>query len=281
MSNIITPETQKSIYDLYILHNKSSIEIAKILNLNASSVIYYVKKQGGSIRKMKDISKKYNFCETMFETIDCEEKAYWLGFILADGYLNVSRHTFELNLSNKDYSHLQKFKKFINSTHSIKKYYKKYSNSSYTTTDGFCSIRLISNVFCDHLLKLGIDNKKTFNCEIPIIDESLYKFFWRGVLDGDGWITMSKYYTKKTKERYNLEIGICGNKNVIIEFQNFLKKYLDLDTIIKEDKKIFRIRLNNIRALEFLNHIYENASIFLERKYEKYLFYKDYKNKLN
>ena len=31
--------------------------------------------------------KKYNFDEHYFDVIDCQEKAYWLGFICADGYI--------------------------------------------------------------------------------------------------------------------------------------------------------------------------------------------------
>ena len=33
----------------------------------------------------------------IFDKIDSQEKAYWLGFILADGYLNTERHMLRIN----------------------------------------------------------------------------------------------------------------------------------------------------------------------------------------
>ena len=49
----------------------------------------------------------------IFDNIDNEEKAYWLGFIVADGYLNLDKHMLRIKLGNKDKRHLIKFIKFI------------------------------------------------------------------------------------------------------------------------------------------------------------------------
>lgn len=35
--------------------------------------------------------RKYNFNEHYFDNIDCQEKAYWLGFFAADGYNHQSK----------------------------------------------------------------------------------------------------------------------------------------------------------------------------------------------
>ncbi|MGM9535052.1 MAG: hypothetical protein ACI3VR_07355, partial [Intestinibacter sp.] len=61
------------------------------------------------------------FNEHIFDVIDTEEKAYWLGFIFADGYIGStplepnkkSVYNFELSLKLEDTSHLEKFKSFI------------------------------------------------------------------------------------------------------------------------------------------------------------------------
>ena len=50
---------------------------------------------------------------THFENIDTEEKAYWLGFLYADGYVNANEDKIELCLAEKDFHHLEKFKNFI------------------------------------------------------------------------------------------------------------------------------------------------------------------------
>jgi hypothetical protein len=61
----------------------------------------------------------------IFQTIDTEYKAYWLGFMYADGYVNKIENRIELTLKDKE--HVEKFKSFINARNviSIKKSYGK------------------------------------------------------------------------------------------------------------------------------------------------------------
>ena len=55
--------------------------------------------------------KDYN--RHVFDTIDTPEKAYWLGFIVADGYLNIDRRMLRIKLGNIDKSHLIKYIEFL------------------------------------------------------------------------------------------------------------------------------------------------------------------------
>lgn len=58
-----------------------------------------------------------NCDETVFDVIDTEEKAYWLGFWYADGYVasltRKSNYIIGCSLAYKDLEHLEKFAKFI------------------------------------------------------------------------------------------------------------------------------------------------------------------------
>ena len=63
---------------------------------------------------------KYYFNKNYFDIIDNSEKAYWLGFIWADGYVckrkrkgNHIEYDFKLSLSRIDTDHLEKFKQFV------------------------------------------------------------------------------------------------------------------------------------------------------------------------
>jgi len=45
----------------------------------------------------------------IFDEINTSDKAYWLGFIIADGYLNDNKNMLRIKLGDKDKHHLEKF----------------------------------------------------------------------------------------------------------------------------------------------------------------------------
>ena len=60
------------------------------------------------------IQNKTKFNENIFDCIDTEEKAYWLGFIFADGSIRSNgSFIFELSLKGSDINHLHKFNTFM------------------------------------------------------------------------------------------------------------------------------------------------------------------------
>ena len=103
------------------------------LNLPTNNKKNFIKKPG---RK-----NEYVFNEDFFETIDSEEKAYWLGFIYADGYITGDDRC-GIALKNIDNIHLEKFKKSIDSNHKISVYKSQYNENCNITE--YCRIILIS-----------------------------------------------------------------------------------------------------------------------------------------
>ncbi len=103
----------KKIAKEYITDNSKSItQLSKEYDLNKNFLISEVKRQGGIVINKQNMAK---FNETVFDKIDSEEKAYWLGFIFADGTISSHpmnkkpRYQFELSLALKDKGHLEKF----------------------------------------------------------------------------------------------------------------------------------------------------------------------------
>ena len=56
---------------------------------------------------------KYYYNKHFFDVIDTEEKAYWLGFMYADGYITSKSFRIGLSLAIKDIEHLRKFNAFL------------------------------------------------------------------------------------------------------------------------------------------------------------------------
>ena len=61
--------------------------------------------------KIKNLEFRVNYDVHVFDTIDSEEKAYWLGFLMADGYVRSDSNVIGIELSYVDIDHMKKFKK--------------------------------------------------------------------------------------------------------------------------------------------------------------------------
>lgn len=209
--------------------------------------------------------KKYDVDESIFEEINTEEKAYWLGFIAADGY--VSGGNFAIRLCERDIGHLEKFRKFMCSTHPVNKYTAKIKDKEYPS----CSIFIYSKKIISDLSKLNIVENKTRDFEVPRIPEELLQHFWRGFFDGDGSISSSTD-SKRGRNLAKFNVSITGNCLVVKSFEKYVKSFLSTDTNSKKvkgtDNYYFRVSGNNSVKV-ILSEIYNNPKVYLDRKYEK------------
>lgn len=201
-----------------------------------------------------------SFLDNIFETIDTEEKAYWLGFIYADGY--VSRidapknhmYTFEIALAEKDKEHLEKLKIFFNSKKELKKHI-----STSGVKKGSCSYRLYrqNKKLWTDLVNKGCTPNKSLVLTFPdetILPPELKMHFIRGYVDGDGWIGYNK---KQDLNRF----GLCGSKEFLTEIENIFGKGQ-----WGNSGQIKTLNYSITKGIPILKSLYLNAHIFLERK---------------
>ena len=73
---------------------------------------------------LRESTNKYYANYDIFENIDSAEKAYWLGFLAADGcnYQREKNASIIINIHQKDIEQLEKFKKFCNTNANIVTY---------------------------------------------------------------------------------------------------------------------------------------------------------------
>jgi intein-encoded DNA endonuclease-like protein len=179
---------------------ESSEKIGKSLGVSGVSIRNILYKNHIQTRDRSEARMIYSLNKTFFDNIDSEEKAYWLGFISADGYINEGRGCFEMAISIKDKNHLSKFMKSINSSSPIREYKYDYSQ--------FAKIRIGNQYFSTSLLKF-FDSKKTTSLRFPQIDVSLVNHFIRGYFDGDGSVSNGK----------NPQMSITSNIEFIKQIQ--------------------------------------------------------------
>lgn len=222
------------------------------------------------------------FNENIFDIIDTEEKAYWLGFIYADGYIaNLEKqknqkklkYAFELSLSSKDIDHLHKFNKFMEyNEDNVKIGKSKIGDKEYQR----CRWHVGNKHLWTTLNSLGCTPNKSLTLKFPNIsvfkDEKLVIPFIRGYFDGDGCVSI--YSNHDNPDKLKLAVSLLGTKEMLTPIKNL---FFD-NKLIKKSKGndiTLIYSLSGQKAYTFLNIIYSNATIYLNRKYQKF---KDWKN---
>ncbi len=85
------------------------LETAKKLNLKYAQVRSYLTKHTNYVSKKKKPTMFQTYRKDYFEEINTPDKAYFLGFLKADGYIDKNRNRVALRLQEKDVEILRKF----------------------------------------------------------------------------------------------------------------------------------------------------------------------------
>lgn len=189
-------------------------------------------------------NRKYKVNTTYFNQIDTHEKAYWLGFLFADGYQNG--YEVIINLGAKDSKMLEYFLEAVESTTCVK-----------TRDRNQASVRIGSIEICRDLNRHGCVQAKSLILPAPSnVAEEFLPSLVRGYFDGDGCVT-------KPSHTGNVKVSIhCAGD----EFRNWLFSYLRDTVNIKgvtnpPSQSGRNICISNLQGIrEFYALIYDNAT---------------------
>lgn len=192
-------------------------------------------------------NKKYDFDRSIFKNIDTEEKAYILGWIASDG--TVKKDSVNIRIKSKDVSILNKMRESITPSISIRT---KLGISSYL----ICATEVASDI-CTHLkIRPG---KKSHTVAFPELSSDLLRWaFIRGFFDGDGSVTNPR--NKNSRPFCKITTNSSVMRDAILSFCG-IPGYNDNKENIYWDG-------NN--AIDFLGKIYDNSTLYLERKKDLY-----------
>lgn len=265
--------------------NKETLEQAEILISEGNSIRNTARLVGvpytslryalESIDKLPD-SKFHIFNKDFFDNIDSEDKAYWLGYLAADGSLTSQKNSKRINLSIKesDGDHLLKYKNSLN----LDWLPKKKKIFLHSTNKEYFAYRYIitSTKMFNDLVDKGLTERKSLTLKPPKnVPKELIRHWVRGYFDGDGSI-----FLPERSQKYH--ISIRGTLQILTFIKDFIYGENELpDKAIRTDH---RNKINHILSvgslenkLKFYEIIIKDSTIFLERKKELLdLMYKQY-----
>lgn len=190
--------------------------------------------------------------DNLFEKIDSEKKAYVLGWIASDGSVSKSSNSIIINISKKDIDILISIRDIICNELPIKQ-----NNNMISLT---ISSKKIKDDVCRHLkIQPG---KKDNTVQLPDIEDIFISHFVRGYFDGDGTI-------RKVESGRYPECSISSNSQYI---KDQIADYFKIPYTVTEN----RLYYYGINSIDFLFALYNNATIFLKRKKERYLGWCNY-----
>lgn len=244
-------------------------EIADSICVSRQTVSKWLKSIGTAIYKK---NKMINLNQNIFDEINTEEKAYWLGFLFADGNLSSKGYYIRLNLSSNDKSHMEKLRKFLNYECEIKDYKNK--------GNGISRISVSNKHLWETLKSKGCVPNKSLILKFPLKvfenHKNLIRHFIRGYWDGDGCLTY------RDKEKKRPEVNVISTNEFLMEMQKYLpvKQKENIPIKHKGNDVIRTWTCEGKSALNVAEYLYKETNVYLDRKYEKYLeFVELYKTK--
>lgn len=249
------------------------INVEKLLKLNSNGFTQkQIAKELGvsratiqrTLRKMQVSTPNYHnalkFDNTVFDVIDTEEKAYWLGFLYADGNVSSTDNNVELSLSSVDIEHLEKYRKFLKNKSEVKVGKIKNGTKEYER----CRLTVTNKHFKEQLVKLGCVPNKSLVLKFPkdvFEKDSLKYHFIRGYVDGDGCISFTK--------TGRLVLQIIGTKEFLFEVKTIIPEIRWASRDKRWKHNTYALCCSCSKADATLTKLYKNSTIYLQRKYNK------------
>lgn len=206
---------------------------------------------------VNDPTYKISFNREFFDNIDTEEKAYILGYFVADG----SNHNDFAYICSTDLEVLEKIKVAVEYTSELEKCKKSQPHHKQ-----IYRLNMSSTPMCKRLTELGCPRNKSFVTRFPYkneVNDDLLRHYLRGLTDGDGcW-----HITKPG----NIQFSIAGTYDLLVGCQEYFTKN-NIISYIRPKSSIFTLHVHRFEHIKRIFHLfYDNATIYMERKYQKAL----------
>jgi hypothetical protein len=197
----------------------------------------------------------FNVNIEQFLNIKKPEIAYLLGFLWADGY--IIRTEIRLEIIKDDMENIKPILDSIGTWTYSERQRKNWKVISRATTSNKRLIEFLKS----H--DYNIKSKTSADKILSKIPNELKHYFFRGLIDGDGFIDSSRIRTSissNLEQDWSYINNLCYKLNIKGNNYKFKNKY-----------SYSTIEFNGINAIKFCDYIYNDKFFGLNRKYNKYL----------
>jgi len=234
-----------------------------IYSINRATILSILIRNKIERRSNSASHRVYTLNEGVFDKINNEHSAYWLGFLFADGCVGKNRNQITVTLQKRDENHLRKLCEFFETNRPINIHRQIYNGKPHESSTFLIRSWRIAN----NLREMGITTNRKFSvsCFEKVPDK--FKRHWiRGWFDGDGSVF--------TSSKGTLTLSFAGQKDLLLGVSAWMNK--------KSGSRIpnLQIRPPHIPQMKYgalgdtekiYKLMYSNSSVMLDRKYNRFL----------
>lgn len=241
-----------------------------LYDIHATSILGILERHGISRRQTKEIQHYVN--DSFFDDLSSEYPAYFFGLLYADGNVKDSKYpTISISLQECDKPLLERLNNIVENERSL---YMQNRDDNPNHKDQYILL-MYSYHMRDVLVSYGMVPCKSLIKKFPKVvlesSEDVQRNFIRGYFDGNGTIG---YYQRSNRKKgqFVYVAAIVSTYAVVYNIQLLLTKYLNIASYIHRQKNVHVVKINNKKdVITFMQWLYKDSTIYMERKYKKYL----------
>ncbi|RYZ83021.1 MAG: Hin recombinase, partial [Proteobacteria bacterium] len=233
---------------------RSSVVTAKEFGMDISMVCLILEKFGIERREPADCARKHD-CDHEFFSRLTPESAYWTGFLAADGDITKNFEV-RLRLHRKDEQHVLNFIRALSATHEVRRTDSNKKNQRCDASGvAICSRKMVEDLAVRHVIP-----RKSLIAKPWEVPGYLERFYWLGLVDGDGWVSKFDGSLRSTG------IGLCGSYEMVSGFASWVKRFVNVNSTVRPMRSIYSFRVSGRNSEVIARILWSDAPMALERK---------------
>lgn len=210
--------------------------------------------------------RRYSLDDSFFDVINSEAKAYWLGFITADGCVHAGpagangwqRHQLSVKLKASDAGHLEKLKADLGAENPV------YFDRQATKGHPAAGVSFSSRHMVESLIRLGVTPRKSLTVEPWAGPAGLMRHYWRGAFDGDGTLVR---HPRLERDKWHLRM--LGTEATIEAFRLWSAGICGTTAKKCPKGRIWSFTMGGLASPQAVaREMYGDATVYLDRKHE-------------